>query len=222
LGSYLRPTGPIAEDVLLASDPAACMSLAQLLVTRPLMANHSYGLWGYSGETAGGRALTIHSTGIGAPSAATVLGELASHGARRAIRVAALPAGAGARVGERFVVSSARALDGTSRALGSGELAHPDPALTARLLATAGPDAREGRISSSDPGRTPAAGGIGELNGNSVAADLETAALFAAGRTYGVATAAAFVAGPAAGSDGVLPPGLAELAAACVAAFEGF
>ena len=64
------------------------------------MFNHNRGLWGYTGEAADGRALTIQATGMGGPSAAIVLAELIALGARRAIRVGtcgALSPRAGAR-----------------------------------------------------------------------------------------------------------------------------
>ena len=51
------------------------------------MSNHARGLWGYSGETPAGRGLTIQATGMGGPSAAIVLADLAKLGVRRAIRV---------------------------------------------------------------------------------------------------------------------------------------
>ena len=51
------------------------------------MSNHARGLWGYTGETPEGRPLSIQSTGMGGPSAAIVLQELAELGVRRAIRV---------------------------------------------------------------------------------------------------------------------------------------
>ncbi len=54
---------------------------------KPLMSNHNRGLWGYTGETPEGRPLTVQSTGMGGPSAAIVLHELAELGVRRAIRV---------------------------------------------------------------------------------------------------------------------------------------
>ena len=217
--AYLRPTAPIAEDVLLAADPAACMALAQVVVTRPLMANHSYGLWGYSGETPAGRALTIQATGIGGPSTATVLAELASHGARRAIRIAALELNPAASAGEaeRFVADGAHALDGTSRALGSGEIAHPDRALTERLIEAAGPGARAGRVWSADPGFGSAA----ELNGSALAARLrDRGALRGRAQATGSRRPPPSSPPARAARTSTLAPGLAELALACVAAFE--
>ncbi len=85
--AHLRPTAPIAADVLLPADPALAMALAQRLLDKPRMANHNHGLWGYSGRDAEGRELTVQATGIGGPTAAVVVAELADHGARRAIRL---------------------------------------------------------------------------------------------------------------------------------------
>ena len=83
----LRPTAPIAADAILVGDPGRALLLAQELLEQPKMSNHARGLWGYSGETAGGEELTIQATGMGGPSAAVVLADLAELGVRRAIRV---------------------------------------------------------------------------------------------------------------------------------------
>ena len=110
LPTHLRPTAPIATDVLLPSDPALALTLAQRLLVKPRMTNHSHGLWGYSGATAEGRELTIQATGIGGPSAATVLHELAGHGAKRAIRLGiAIALDPALAAGSRVVVAAARA-----------------------------------------------------------------------------------------------------------------
>ncbi len=63
------------------------MALAQVLTEQPKMANHARGLWGYSGITAAGRGLTVQATGMGGPSAALVLSDLAELGVERAVRV---------------------------------------------------------------------------------------------------------------------------------------
>src|SRR5206468_9102696 len=76
-----------ADDVLLPGDPGRALALAQQLLTEPRMSNHARGLWGYTGETPGGHPLSIQATGMGGPSAAIVLHELAELGVRRAIRV---------------------------------------------------------------------------------------------------------------------------------------
>ncbi len=51
------------------------------------MFNHHRGLWGYTGTATDGESLTIQSTGMGGPSAAIVITELASLGAQRLIRI---------------------------------------------------------------------------------------------------------------------------------------
>ena len=100
------------------------------------MSNHARGLWGYTGETPEGRPLSIQSTGMGGPSAAIVLQELAELGVRRAIRVGTCGALDPELVhGELVVAADSLAEDGASRALGAGETAEPDPGLTAALAA---------------------------------------------------------------------------------------
>src|SRR6266550_8496568 len=84
---HLRPSTDYAEDALLPGDPGRALALAQQLLTEPKMSNHARGLWGYTGDTPEGRPLSIQSTGMGGPSAAIVLQELAELGVRRAIRV---------------------------------------------------------------------------------------------------------------------------------------
>src|SRR4051794_34169363 len=83
----LRPTAEIHPDAILVGDPGRAMALAQVLTEQPKMANHARGLWGYSGTTAAGQGLTVQSTGMGGPSAALVLGDLAELGVKRAVRI---------------------------------------------------------------------------------------------------------------------------------------
>src|ERR1700748_1238385 len=83
----LRPTAEIHSEAILVGDPGRAMALAQVLTEGPKMANHARGLWGYSGPTPGGRGLTVQATGMGGPSAALVLADLAELGVRRAVRV---------------------------------------------------------------------------------------------------------------------------------------
>src|SRR3712207_448234 len=84
---HLRPTAELAERVLLPGDPGRALLLAQALFTEtPRMANHHRGLWGYTGTALDGAPLTVQSTGMGGPSAAIVLEELATLGVRRAVR----------------------------------------------------------------------------------------------------------------------------------------
>ncbi len=187
---YLRPTAAIAADVLLPADPGLAMAIAQRVLTKPAMANHHHGLWGYSGTTPGGHDLTIQATGVGGPSAAAVLGELAGHGARRAIRVgrcAALPGGP--EPGRRLLVTEAVGADGVSVALGA-DRPRPDGALAARLEASI--DALSAVVTSADlpaPAQ-PAERITAWREAGAAAVDLETAALLALGERLDLSVAA--------------------------------
>lgn len=185
----LRPTAPIAADAVLVGDPGRALLLAQELLEEPKMSNHARGLWGYSGQTPGGRPLTIQATGIGGPSAALVLADLAELGVHRAVRVGTCVGLEGAfALGDLLVVTEALAEGGSAAALGTGpgEAVLPDPDLTARLVEEMGARARPAPVSSFDlhPGEhLPAAG----------AADMQSAPLLARARSLGVEAAAVLI-----------------------------
>ncbi len=156
----LRPTGPFAADAVLAGDPGRSLLLAQELLEQPKMSNHARGLWGYSGTTPAGSPLTIQATGIGGPSAALVLGDLAELGVRRVIRVGTcLAAPEGPPLGALLIVEGAIAEGGSAVSFGVavGESVAPDPGLTARLREMLG-DARTGVVASFDSAPEPAPG----------------------------------------------------------------
>lgn len=216
MSTYLRPTAPIATDVLLPSDPGVALALAQQLLQAPAMANHSHGLWGYSGSTAQGRALTVQATGIGGPSAATVLCELAEHGAARAIRIGACRAlDPRLAPGDLVLVRAGLGADGASVALGGA--ASADQPLTSALAAALGSTATVVTIAGSDLHYDPAASerAAAWRRAGAAVADLETAALLACGRTLGVRVAAALAIGDQAGcfAGDELSPGISQLAA---------
>ncbi len=176
---HLHPTAELAERVLLPGDPGRALALAQTLIDAPRMFNHHRGLWGYTGPArADGELLTIQSTGMGGPSAAIVLHELISLGARRAIRVgtcgALLP---GLALGELVIARESICLDGSSRALVAGERVLADPGLTEALVLGA-PAAHAGPIVSVDLfyDTHPPSGAPGAL-----AIEMESATLFAVG-----------------------------------------
>lgn len=188
--SHLRPTAPTAADAILVGDPGRALLLAQELLEQPKMSNHSRGLWGYSGRTPAGRDLTIQSTGIGGPSAALVLGELAELGMRRAVRVGTCTSFEDALgPGEIVVVETAIAAGGSAAALGVavGEAVAPDAHLVERLAGA--PDGfRRATVASFDahPGeQAPPPGAI--------AADMQTAPLLALASTLGVDAAALLI-----------------------------
>jgi DeoD family purine-nucleoside phosphorylase len=150
---HVHPTAELAERVLLPGDPGRALLLAQALLEQPKMFNHNRGLWGYTGAAADGAPLTIQSTGMGGPSAAIVIEELVRLGARRLVRVGTCGALVGGfALGDAIVVREAVCADGTSRALGAGELALGDAELTAALEAAAAADggARSGAIVTTD------------------------------------------------------------------------
>jgi uridine phosphorylase len=208
---HLRNSMPIAPDVLLPGDPGRAMAMAQALIASPKMHNLHRGLWGYTGETIdelGGRPLSIQSTGMGAPSAAIVIHELAELGARRAIRVGTCGAlDPALELGQLLRVDAALGDTGVNRAV-AGEASpdgpiSPDAGLTGRLenagagapvtVATSdlfyedagASDAREGWI----------AAGAG-------AVDMETAALFALGPGLGISVACLMVVSDVFGAGG--------------------
>ena len=183
---HLRPTAPLAERVLLPGDPGRALTLAQTLLEEPRMFNHHRGLWGYTGAAADGLPLTIQATGMGGPSAAIVLTELVALGARRAIRVGTCGAlDPALSLGELVIAREAIGADGTSKALGAGERARGDEALT-RALEQAAPGARAGAVVSVDLfyERGPAGAGAGDRG--ALAVEMEAAALFALGRIESV------------------------------------
>jgi uridine phosphorylase len=191
---HLRTSLPLAPDALLPGDPGRAMTMAQSLLVSPKMHNLHRGLWGYTGETATGRSLSIQSTGMGAPSAAIVIHELAELGVERAIRVGTCGAlDPALELGDLLRVEAAlpdtgvnRALDGDSgairadpgllTALAAANGGSPATVATADLFYETSPEPRE---------RWVAAGAR--------AVEMESAALFEVGRARGVAVAALLI-----------------------------
>ena len=191
--SRLRPTASFATDAILVGDPGRALLLAQELLEQPKMSNHARGLWGYTGVTPAGDELTLQSTGIGGPSAALVLADLAELGVRRVVRVGScLATGAAGGVGDLLLVEEAIAAGGSSSAFGVavGDSVAPDPGLTERLRAALGEEARPATVASfdADPAAcAPFAAGVG-------AADMQTAAVLARSAALGVAAAVVLLA----------------------------
>lgn len=185
----LRPTAPIGADAILVGDPGRALLLAQELLEAPKMSNHARGLWGYSGRTPAGEVLTIQATGMGGPSAAIVLDDLAELGVRRAVRVGTCVAHDPApATGALLVVGSAE---------GNGETALPDPDITERLaqeLDSEGDAVMVASFHEPSSRATPHPPGA-------IAADMQTATVLARGRALGVAVAAILIVETAAGGE---------------------
>jgi uridine phosphorylase len=191
--SRLRPTASFATDAILVGDPGRALLLAQELLEQPKMSNHARGLWGYTGITkTAGKALTLQSTGMGGPSAALVLSDLAKLGVRRAVRIGScLVAGPGDAAGELLLVEKAVAAGGSAGAfdLAIGESASPDAELTERLRSALGDEARPATVASYDIHPS----GTVRLDEGVGAADMQTVAILARAAALGIAAAAVLV-----------------------------
>jgi uridine phosphorylase len=192
---HLHPTAPLAERVLLPGDPGRALLLAQALLSEPKMFNHNRGLWGYSGEAADGRLLTIQSTGMGGPSAAIVIAELADLGAMTLLRVGTCGAlHESLALGQLLVATEALAADGTSRALGAGPRVAGSAELLDGLLRATGEDGPRGPVVSTDLFYDGAAGAEARwLGEGALAVEMETATLFALAHRRGLRAGAALI-----------------------------
>ena len=179
--------------MLLPGDPGRALRLAQALLREPKMFNHNRGLWGYTGLAADDEPMTIQSTGMGGPSAAIVVTELALLGARRVIRVGtcgALEPALG--LGELLLAREAIAGDGTSRALGSGARAAAHAELSGRLAAAA-PGLAQGAVLTTDlfyDNEDLEARGARD---GALAVEMETAAVFTVSASKGLAAASLLI-----------------------------
>jgi DeoD family purine-nucleoside phosphorylase len=181
---HLHPTAQLAERVLLPGDPGRALLLAQALLDAPKMFNHNRGLWGYTGAARDGELLTVQSTGMGGPSAAIVISELAELGAQRLLRVGTCGALRDSlALGDLVIATEALAADGTSRALGAGERVPASRPLLQTLAEAAGENAHAGPVASTDlfydDRRDPERGWIAA---GALAVEMETATLFALAR----------------------------------------
>jgi len=154
------------------------------------MFNHHRGLWGYTGKAPDGLPLTIQSTGMGGPSAAIVISELADLGAAVLIRVGTC-GGLHPALGLGSLVVADRALpfDGAGSVLSGGENPlHPDPQLLAEL--SADPETRQGAVAATDLFyENPPEEQDRWRRGGAAVVDMETATLYALARRRGLRAA---------------------------------
>ncbi len=193
--SRLRPTSSVAAEAVLVGDPGRALLLAQELLEQPKMSNHARGLWGYTGRTAADRELTVQSTGMGGPSAAVVLADLAELGVRRAIRVGTCTALVDLELGDLAIVSDAfPEPGGPFQSPGPLEeprqvVVDPDPLLTHQLVEQLGDEARAVVSVSLDVLHRPDF----EVHPAAEVADMQTAAVLATGSEFEIATAALLI-----------------------------
>ncbi len=186
--------------VLLSGDPARVRRGAAALEDgRVLNHNREFAL---AGGRFRGVPITLASGGIGAPSTAIAIHELAQCGARAIVRIGTIM-GVGAPLGSVVLSTGAARYEGTSaRYLPPEYPAIPDWALTqtlAEAVHSAGLDVRLGLTSTHDafyPDMAPELFGEGKLDlrtarrAGVLGMDMESALLFTLGRVLGVATAA--------------------------------
>jgi uridine phosphorylase len=181
---HLRPVATVAPRALLPGDPGRALALAQVVLGDDRkMLNHHRGLWGYTGTASDGEPLSIQATGMGGPSAAIVLEELAGLGVTTMVRVGTARAvDPDLRLGELVAVTEVLAQDGVSAALGADASAP----LALNIATTAG---RSGRVASHDLLHAPDAeqrAAAWRADGV-LAADLETGALATLANRHGIA-----------------------------------
>jgi uridine phosphorylase len=193
----LRPKTDLAEQAILVGDPGRSLLLAQELLVEPKMSNHARGLWGYTGQTLAGEELTIQATGMGGPSAALVLADLAKLGVKRVVRVGTCTGlGRQARCGELLLPVKAVAVGGSAVSFGveSGAATKPDAELLGRLREELEAGGREVAVASLDTLPSSVEGPAGVDT-----ADMQTVAVFARGRELGLAAAAVLIVNEAGG-----------------------
>lgn len=187
----LTPLEPPTPQALVTGDPRRAFSLARELTAQPKMSHQARGLWGYTGISHGGLPVTVQSTGIGGPSAAVVLADLAATGVRTVIRLGTCIAPATSHpAGRVLLIESAIGMDGASTALRGMDAPafRPDPGLHATLegiapAATASSHDFAGRHDPEGAGPAPGAS----------ARDLQTAVTFALAGKLGLRAAGVLV-----------------------------
>ncbi|HEY7457033.1 MAG TPA: hypothetical protein VH703_07135 [Solirubrobacterales bacterium] len=195
----LRPKTELSADAILVGDPGRSLLLAQELLDEPQMSNHARGLWGYAGRTAAGERLTIQATGMGGPSAALVLADLAELGVERVVRVGTCAAVAErAEPGELLLVDEALAAGGSATSFGVdvGDVLLPDVDLQAGLRRALGNRGRIAAIASLDTAEVDES----VLPDAVLATDLQTVAVWARGAELEISTAALLIVSEAAGA----------------------
>jgi len=204
-----RP-GDVAPVVLLPGDPGRATRVAERLDGASCY-NEYRGLLGYTGACRG-TDVSVQTTGMGAPSAAIVVEELAMLGARVLIRIGTCGgAGPDVRPPDLVIATASVPLDGTTRHY-LGEGIEP-PAATPRVVealtaAAAARDARHhvGLIATEDAlyAVTPAWAETWAARGV-LAQEMEASAIFAVASLRGLEAGCVLVASNAAGQHERLP-----------------
>lgn len=129
--------GEIADKVIVCGDPRRSQLISGSL-QECRMVNENRGLLAYTGRYEG-TEVSVVTHGMGAPSAAIVVEELAMLGAREIIRVGTTGGiRKGTNIGDLIIPTEAIPLDGASKAyMKAGGRPFPDMGLTGRLFSQA-------------------------------------------------------------------------------------
>jgi len=194
----LARRGDIAERVIISGDPARVVQLSGLLKRRKLVNEHR-GFLTYTGEYEG-KEYSLACHGVGGPSAAIVVEELAMLGARAIVRLGTCggllkPM----KAGDLVVATGAGYLGGTLDYYFRGRKPTPKPdrGLTGLIMESAkeeGMGYYAGRVFSSDAFYAEDPGFVGRMARRGyVAVEMECATLFGLGMLRGVKTASALL-----------------------------
>jgi DeoD family purine-nucleoside phosphorylase len=186
--------GDYADACLLPGDPLRARYIAETFLEGAVQRNAERGMFGYTG-TFGGKPVSVQSTGMGCPSAAIVVEELAQLGVRRMVRVGTCGGlQPDLQLGDLIVALSAVPADATARHLiGEPHCPTADWQLVHAAVHAAkelGKPLRVGPIVSSDLFYNPDDGQYERWSARGVlAVEMEAAVLFTLGALRGVQTA---------------------------------
>jgi uridine phosphorylase len=199
--------GEVGEYCILPGDPGRCEKIAVFLGSpRHVVQNREYNVW--NGMLLG-KTVTVCSTGIGGPSTAIAVEELAACGAKTFIRVGTSGGiSLDVKSGDVVIASGAVRQDGTSHEYAPPEFpAVPSSEVLFALVQAAkalGMDYHTGVVQSKDsfygqhsPLRMPIAGALAEKweawkRLGVLASEMEASTLFTVGAALGVRTGAVF------------------------------
>ncbi len=183
--------GDYAEACLLPGDPLRAKYIAETFFSEPRQVNGERGMLGFTG-TFNGRPVSVQASGMGCPSAAIVIEELAMLGVKRIVRVGTCGGlQPDMKLGDLIVAISAVAADSTATHLvpephtptADWELVHGAVHAAKEL----GKPVRVGPIVSSDLFYNPDDGQYARWSARGIlAVEMEAAVLFTLGALKGV------------------------------------
>lgn len=184
--------GNLAPYVLLPGDPGRATRIAETFLDDVTVTTEYRGLLGYTGSYRG-VPVSVQTTGMGCPSLAIVVEELAQLGARTAIRVGtAGTVAVDVHPGDVIVAQGSVPMDGTTRAYLGGDPYAPiaDFDVTNALVAAVGRErVHVGLICTEDAFYATTVDDLPRLAARGVlAVEMESSALFLLGRMRGLRT----------------------------------